>query len=197
MYLYGLTTLDLYNDTNSKFNTLITFFPVVNDEIISRHGLFEEINYSYNLEINNYPFKRDTKLSEIIMRGLYETRKILHTNYKVIELYNPQTTDKGILYNLVKNWGPTGQHIFNSKCLDALYNVMNYIEKKINYEIEIYKIIEQSNLPRNEMDSLISSLSKIDIKSKNVDDISLFLNQLKLKTDTTSISNITDLMKNL
>lgn len=195
MYLYGLTTLDLYNDTNSKFNILIKFFPVVNDEILSRHGLLEELNYSYNLEMNNYPFKRDTILTELILKGLYETRKILHTNYRVIELYSPQSGNKGILYNLVKNWGPNGQNIFNSKCLDALYNVMSYIEKKINYEIEIYKIIEQSNLPRDEMESLISNISKIDIKSKNVDDISSFLNQLNLKSN--SVSDITSLMQKL
>lgn len=174
MYLTDTKTIDLYNDISSNFSELISFFPSINWEIYNNYGINYEFSYVYNQSFVNYPLKENTKITELLLMGLFETRKQIHQNIEIIHLFNPidnTENNKGILYNLIKNWGPFGDNILNDNCLKIIKLVMEYITKKVQIEFKIYEYVEEMDLSKNELDNLISNISKIDIKRKSIEDI--------------------------
>lgn len=193
MYIFDNTTIDLYNDISSGFVDIIKFFPVINSEYIKQYGQLGEINYTYSITPNIFPLKRQIFLTEIIVLGLNEVRKQIHQNIKISELYNGENS--GILFFLVKNWGPTGDNILSTECLNSLYKLMKYIQKKISLEVQMIKLVEELNLSQSDLDKLILNLDKINLAAKNVDDLTESLNKINLSSKT--VNDITQRFRNI
>ena len=187
MYIFDITTIDLYNDVSSGFANIITFFPNINDDYLQKYGYLQELKYAYsNYNNSKFPLKKTVVIngiiSEPIIMGLYEVRKQLHQNIKVGELYNGNDKNpSGILYYLVKNWGPLGDNLLNSDCLDALYKLMNYIQKRVNTEENILKLVNELNIPQADLDKLISNIGKINLSGNSVEDLEILLNKINIK----------------
>lgn len=174
MYLTETTTVDLYNDTNSNFSELISFFPNINYTILNSQGIEYEFNDTYRQHFNRFPLKNNINISQLIILGLFETRKQIHQKIEIIYLYNPNEineNNKGLLYNLVKNWGPMGENILNDNCLKVIKVLMEYIAKKVDFEKTVYDYVNELDLSKDDMDDLIKNISKIDIKRHSIEDI--------------------------
>lgn len=192
MYIFDNTTIDLYNDISSGFIDVINLFPAINMEYVKQFGQFQESNYTYSIKQNIFPIKKTVQATEIIILGLTEVRKQIHQNIKIVELYNGENS--GLLYYLVKNWGPNGDNILNAECLKILQKLMRYIQKKIETEIQMIKLVEDLNIPQLELDKLISNINKINLSSKNINDITESLNKINLSSKT--VSDITRNIRN-
>lgn len=197
MYILDNTTIDLYNDDSSGFANIITFFPNINVNYLQQYGYFQELKYTYG-DLSNYkfPLKKTVVISETIILGLYEVRRQLHQNVKVGELYNGnEQNPSGILYYLVKNWGPSGDNLLTTECLNALYKLMKFIQKQMSIEENMLKLVNELNLPQADLDKLISNIGKINLSSKSVDDLEISLNKLNLSSKT--VEDITNQFKKL
>lgn len=196
MYILDNTTIDLYNDLSSGFSNIILYFPAINGEYLKIYGYFQELNYTYGNLSNKFPLKKTVVPNESIVLGLYEVRRQVHQNIKVGELYNGnEQNPSGILYYLVKNWGPTGDKLLTTECLNELYKLMKFIQKQMSIEEDMLKLVSQLNIPQEDLDKLISNIGKINLSSKTVDDLESSLSKMNLSSKT--IDDITDQFKKI